>query len=166
MRSALENESSNVHTRQHRAVISSWCHAMLQSFAEQREGRRQRAAAAASDSLVVLSVSPPLESLGASSSPGRSSGADHILQKAGFCTHGRQRSRCKECGGSSICTHGRRQDKKPMQRVRGRQYLHARQTKKPMQRVRGQQHLHARQAKKQVQIFLICAQLRASKVGL
>ena len=24
------------------------------------------------------------------------------------CTHGRQRSRCKECGGASICEHGRR----------------------------------------------------------
>ena len=24
------------------------------------------------------------------------------------CEHGRERSRCKECGGSSICEHGRR----------------------------------------------------------
>ena len=24
------------------------------------------------------------------------------------CPHGRHRSRCKECGGSSICEHGRR----------------------------------------------------------
>jgi hypothetical protein len=24
------------------------------------------------------------------------------------CPHGRQRSRCKECGGASICEHGRR----------------------------------------------------------
>ena len=25
----------------------------------------------------------------------------------GACPHGRQRSRCKECGGSAICEHGR-----------------------------------------------------------
>ena len=25
----------------------------------------------------------------------------------GICEHGRQRSQCKECGGSSICEHGR-----------------------------------------------------------
>ena len=25
-----------------------------------------------------------------------------------FCEHGRQRSYCKECGGSQICEHGRR----------------------------------------------------------
>ena len=25
-----------------------------------------------------------------------------------LCEHGRQRSQCKECGGSSICEHGRR----------------------------------------------------------
>ena len=25
----------------------------------------------------------------------------------GACPHGRQRSRCKECGGASICEHGR-----------------------------------------------------------
>jgi hypothetical protein len=28
--------------------------------------------------------------------------------KGGKCAHGRQRSRCKECGGASICSHGRR----------------------------------------------------------
>ena len=27
---------------------------------------------------------------------------------AGICEHGRQRYKCKECGGSSICEHGRR----------------------------------------------------------
>ena len=27
------------------------------------------------------------------------------------CPHGRQRSRCKECGGSSFCEHGRRRSK-------------------------------------------------------
>ena len=27
------------------------------------------------------------------------------------CPHGRQRSRCKECGGASICEHGRRRSK-------------------------------------------------------
>ena len=26
---------------------------------------------------------------------------------SGLCEHGRQRSRCKECGGSSLCEHGR-----------------------------------------------------------
>ena len=30
--------------------------------------------------------------------------------KAGFCEDGRQRSRCKECGGASICQHGRRRN--------------------------------------------------------
>ena len=25
-----------------------------------------------------------------------------------ICEHGRQRSQCKECGGSEICEHGRR----------------------------------------------------------
>ena len=33
------------------------------------------------------------------------------LVAAGFCEHGRQRSRCKDCGGSSICTHGRERSK-------------------------------------------------------
>ena len=28
-----------------------------------------------------------------------------------FCEHGRQRSKCKDCGGSSICVHGRRRYK-------------------------------------------------------
>ena len=27
------------------------------------------------------------------------------------CPHGRQRRRCKECGGSQICEHGRQRDK-------------------------------------------------------
>ena len=29
-------------------------------------------------------------------------------QQRGICQHGRQRSKCKECGGGSICQHGRR----------------------------------------------------------
>ena len=29
---------------------------------------------------------------------------------SGLCEHGRQRSKCKECGGASICEHGRRRD--------------------------------------------------------
>ena len=29
----------------------------------------------------------------------------------GACPHGRQRCRCKECGGSSICEHGRERSK-------------------------------------------------------
>jgi hypothetical protein len=74
----------NVHTREHRAFILSRGHAMLHSVAEEREGRRRRDAAAASDSLAVQSfapVPPPLQSVGASSSPrGRSSSADHTLQ--------------------------------------------------------------------------------------
>ena len=28
-----------------------------------------------------------------------------------ICEHGRQRHRCKECGGSSICEHGRRRSR-------------------------------------------------------
>ena len=28
-------------------------------------------------------------------------------KKAGYCEHGRRRSRCKECGGSGLCEHGR-----------------------------------------------------------
>ena len=27
---------------------------------------------------------------------------------SGLCEHGRQRSRCKECGGAGVCEHGRR----------------------------------------------------------
>ena len=27
---------------------------------------------------------------------------------SGLCEHGRQRSKCKDCGGSGICEHGRR----------------------------------------------------------
>ena len=34
----------------------------------------------------------------------------------GACPHGRQRSRCKECGGSAICEHGRERSR--MQGVR------------------------------------------------
>ena len=30
-----------------------------------------------------------------------------LKQGGSICTHGRQRSKCKDCGGSSICTHGR-----------------------------------------------------------
>ena len=26
---------------------------------------------------------------------------------SGFCEHGRERSRCKDCGGSGLCEHGR-----------------------------------------------------------
>jgi hypothetical protein len=29
------------------------------------------------------------------------------LKKRAKCQHGRERSRCKECGGASICQHGR-----------------------------------------------------------
>ena len=29
----------------------------------------------------------------------------------GACPHGKQRSRCKECGGSQICEHGRQRQK-------------------------------------------------------
>jgi hypothetical protein len=102
----------NLHTREHRAVILSRGNVMLHSFAEEPKGRRQRAAAAASDSLVVQSfapVPPPFQTVGVSSSPrGRSSSADSILKRASFCTHGRKRSECKDCGGSGICTHGRK----------------------------------------------------------
>jgi hypothetical protein len=28
-----------------------------------------------------------------------------------ICTHGREKSRCKECGGSSICPHGRQKSR-------------------------------------------------------
>ena len=31
-----------------------------------------------------------------------------IRAESRFCEHGRQRNKCKECGGSSICEHGRR----------------------------------------------------------
>ena len=31
--------------------------------------------------------------------------------RATKCAHGRQRSRCKECGGASICAHGRRRSR-------------------------------------------------------
>jgi len=33
---------------------------------------------------------------------------DKKIQKNNQCEHGRQKSRCKECGGSGICKHGRR----------------------------------------------------------
>ena len=29
----------------------------------------------------------------------------------GICEHGRERSRCKECGGSGLCEHGRQRSK-------------------------------------------------------
>ena len=29
----------------------------------------------------------------------------------GICEHGRRRSRCKECGGSGVCEHGRERSK-------------------------------------------------------
>jgi hypothetical protein len=81
---------------------------MLHSFAEEREGRRQRAAAAASDSLVVQSfapVPPPLQTVGASSCPrGRSSSADRILQSFSLL--------------SLLRFVHARQGKKPMQRLR------------------------------------------------
>ena len=28
-------------------------------------------------------------------------------ESVGHCEHGRERSKCKECGGSQICEHGR-----------------------------------------------------------
>ena len=34
--------------------------------------------------------------------------AEAQTPKGGKCAHGRQRCRCKECGGASICAHGRR----------------------------------------------------------
>ena len=30
-----------------------------------------------------------------------------MKQRRGRCEHGRQRNRCRECGGSGICVHGR-----------------------------------------------------------
>ena len=30
-----------------------------------------------------------------------------VVQGVRACPHGRQRSQCKECGGSGICEHGR-----------------------------------------------------------
>jgi DNA-binding cell septation regulator SpoVG len=30
-----------------------------------------------------------------------------IAEAAVLCEHGRQKSRCKECGGNSLCEHGR-----------------------------------------------------------
>ena len=33
--------------------------------------------------------------------------AVNLWDRKGYCEHGRQRSRCKECGGGSICEHDR-----------------------------------------------------------
>ena len=30
---------------------------------------------------------------------------------SGLCKHGRERSRCKECGGGGLCEHGRRRSR-------------------------------------------------------
>ena len=30
---------------------------------------------------------------------------------SGLCEHGRERSKCKDCGGSGICKHGRQRSK-------------------------------------------------------
>jgi hypothetical protein len=58
------------------------------------------------DSLGVQSfvpVPPQLESLGASSSlHGRSSGSDHILQKAGFCTHTADKEASAKTAGAAV----------------------------------------------------------------
>ena len=51
---------------------------------------------------------------GASASTGGSKELSDLQQEGGrpgICEHGRQRSRCKECGGSSICEHGRQRRK-------------------------------------------------------
>jgi hypothetical protein len=79
------------------SIASLFCpgHVMLHR-AEESEGRRKRAAAAASDSLFVQSlapVPPPLQNV-----------------TLGKCTHGRQKSICRECGGYLICSHGRRKE--------------------------------------------------------
>lgn len=34
-----------------------------------------------------------------------------VKQERNKCAHGRQRSRCRECGGSSICAHGRQRSR-------------------------------------------------------
>ena len=78
------------------SIASLFCpgHVMLHC-AEEPEGCK-RAAAAASDSLVVQSlapVPPPLQNV-----------------TLGKCTHGRQKSLCRECGGYLICSHGRRKE--------------------------------------------------------
>ena len=55
--------------------------------------------------------------------PGEGSGGDGVKAQAGQgraggvvkrkrCEHGRERSRCKDCGGSGICEHGRERDRK------------------------------------------------------
>ena len=42
----------------------------------------------------------------AAAAKSRQAGAPAAKRQAGVkCEHGRQRSRCKECGGSSICEH-------------------------------------------------------------
>jgi hypothetical protein len=101
-----------VHTREHCTVFLSLSHAILHRSAREFDVRSERAAAAASDSLVALqssvSVSPPLQSLWACSSPRCKSGStDSISKRASLCTYGRQRNTCKDSGGAGICTHGR-----------------------------------------------------------
>ena len=60
-------------------------------------------------------AAPPWSTLTRDARPNRRMPCPHGRQRSlckecggsGFCEHGRQRSRCKECGGSSICEHGR-----------------------------------------------------------
>ena len=35
------------------------------------------------------------------------SAGDGSGQKRAKCAHGKQRSKCKDCGGSAVCTHGK-----------------------------------------------------------
>ena len=37
-------------------------------------------------------------------------GKNNINSKSGKCEHGLQRSRCRDCGGSSFCVHDRRKN--------------------------------------------------------
>jgi hypothetical protein len=51
---------------------------------------------------------PPKQHQGGNCIHGRQKSKCKECGGSSLCTHGRRKSRCKECGGSSLCTHGRR----------------------------------------------------------
>ena len=95
-------------------------------------GKRLRRAASAAKPpaplQVALARSPPKQTKRACAGPsavtlpGEGSGGDGVKAQAGQgraggvvkrkrCEHGRERSRCKDCGGSGICEHGRQRSR-------------------------------------------------------
>ncbi len=82
------------------------------------------------------------------------------LSTISHCTHNRQKSKCKQCGGGSIRVRAS-PPKKQVQAMRRLEHLRAQPKKNRMQAMRRCEHLRAQPHKKQVQAMRRSEHLRA-----